>query len=117
MKVERLSNLIAALKSRMMGQPIVSVSVGYTQQYALFVHENLEAHHKQGKQAKFLEGPARQHKDEIAAKVVEKVKAGATLEQGLLVGGLYLQRLSMQVVPIDTGALRASAFTKIDDRG
>ncbi len=38
----------------------VSVRVGYTANYALYVHENLDARHKPGKQAKFLEGPMRE---------------------------------------------------------
>ncbi len=38
---------------------IVEVKVYYTAGYALYVHENLTARHKPGKQAKFLEGPAR----------------------------------------------------------
>jgi len=37
----------------------VQVRVYYTANYALYVHENLNARHKPGKQAKFLEGPAR----------------------------------------------------------
>jgi hypothetical protein len=40
---------------------------------------------------------------------------GKPLGLSLLKGGLLLQRLSMKVVPIDTGALRASAFTRLDD--
>lgn len=35
------------------------VSVGYTASYAIYVHEDLEARHKPGKSAKFLEKPAR----------------------------------------------------------
>jgi hypothetical protein len=35
------------------------VIVGYTANYAIYVHENLEAHHKPGKTAKYLEGPMR----------------------------------------------------------
>lgn len=33
--------------------------VGYGQDYAIYVHENLTARHAKGKQAKFLEEPAR----------------------------------------------------------
>lgn len=41
------------------------VQVGYTQGYAIYVHENLEAKHKKGKVAKYLEKPVREHKDQI----------------------------------------------------
>lgn len=89
-----------------------SVTVGFTQSYGIFVHENLEAHHPTG-QAKFLEQPARemgnsQEFTRIAKKVIQQ---GGTLEDGLLVGGLELQRRAQQLTPVDTGALKASAFT------
>lgn len=35
------------------------------------------------------------------------------MARGLKKGGLYLQRQSQLVVPVDTGALRNSAFTRI----
>lgn len=43
----------------------VIVVVGYTAAYAIFVHENLEARHKEGKEAKFLEKPLREKRDRI----------------------------------------------------
>ena len=43
----------------------VDVIVGYTQGYAVYVHENLDAQHKEGKQAKYLEAPVRTNKKEI----------------------------------------------------
>lgn len=42
------------------------VTVGYTANYAVYVHENLTARHAPGKTAKFLEGPAREMRAEIA---------------------------------------------------
>ena len=41
------------------------VVVSYHTDYAVYVHEDLNARHKSGKQAKYLEGPARQNKGEI----------------------------------------------------
>jgi len=41
------------------------VIVGYTANYAVFVHENLDATHKPGKQAKFLEEPLRREQGKI----------------------------------------------------
>ena len=50
-----------------------SVIVGYTEEYAIFVHENLEAHHNNG-QAKFLEQPLRENADRYAEHVKNKVQ-------------------------------------------
>lgn len=50
------------------------VAVGYGTDYAIYVHENLEAQHKPGKTAQFLTGPLITHKDklgEIVAKAIE----------------------------------------------
>lgn len=67
----------------------------------------------QGKaQAKFLEQPFREKQREIATIVVNAMKRGSTLIKALLLGGLFLQRESQKLVPVDTGNLRASAFTE-----
>lgn len=93
-----------------------SVTVGYTQAYAIYVHENLEAYHPVG-QAKFLEQPARLLKEVLSDIVRKALSNGQTLVQGLLLAGLRLQRESQQLCPVDTGALKASAFTRINDDG
>lgn len=107
------------------------VLVGYTAAYALYVHENLEmklkgqprSHGKglywdpQGRgQAKFLEQPARENQTRYAEIVKAKLLEGKTLAQALLVAGLALQRDSQELVPIDTGNLRASAFTRPEEK-
>lgn len=105
-----------------------SVIVGYTAAYAVFVHENIEMKwrgkpRRSGKgsywdpagrgQAKFLEAPARTHAKTIAEIVRTALLRGAKMAHALLLGGLRLQRESMLLCPIDTGVLRASAFTKV----
>jgi len=90
------------------------VITGYSQSYALIVHEDLNARHKEGKQAKFLEGPARAHQNEIAETVAKAYRSTGNLDQSLILGALRLQKLSQEVVPIDTGALRASAYTAFE---
>lgn len=115
-KIDGMQALIARLgdmSKRASQEYGATVIVGYTQQYALYVHENLTAQHKTG-QAKFLEQPAREHAREIGALIKEAYEKGSSFEQALLIGGLRLQRESMKLVPIDTGALRASAFTRIE---
>ncbi len=41
------------------------VIVGYVADYAVYVHEDLNAKHQPGKRAKFLEAAVREHKPEI----------------------------------------------------
>lgn len=113
-KVEGIGKLAAYLKERITSSQKsddASVTVGYTAAYAVYVHENLEAHHPVG-QAKYLEQPARLNGDSYGEVVRDAVKKGVKLDKALLLAGLRLQRDSQQLVPVDTGALRASAFTR-----
>lgn len=99
--------------SRDAGRSRVAVVVGYTQSYALAVHE-LDAKHAEGKQKKYLEQPARTLRKELALTIRQKADQG-DLAGGMLLGALRLQRESQEIVPIDTGALKASAFTAIEE--
>jgi len=91
------------------------VVVGFTQNYAIYVHENLEAYHLVG-QAKFLEQPARELSQGgvLSRIVVEVMRQGKTMMQGLLLAGLRIQREAQRLVPVDTGALKNSAFTRVE---
>jgi CRISPR/Cas system-associated exonuclease Cas4 (RecB family) len=91
-----------------------SVTVGYTQNYALYVHENLMSKHPVG-QAKYLEQPFREMKKEIHGIVAEMLRKRKTMAQALVVAGLRLQRESQLLVPVDTGALKGSAFTRLEE--
>lgn len=88
--------------------------VGYSQRYAIIVHEDLTARHKEGKTAKYLEGPARRLQGELAAIIRNVWIKTRSLRKGLLVAGLRLQRESQEIVPIDTSALKASAYTALE---
>lgn len=90
-----------------------SVKVGYRTNYAVYVHENLQANHPNGGEAKFLENPARELRSQLVVQVQSDMRMGATLEQALYRAGLALQAASQQRVPVDTGALRSSAFTEL----
>lgn len=114
--VEGLERLVAKLRSRAAqarrdGHP--SVAVSFSTNYALFVHENLEAYHPVG-QAKYLEQPARQMAPELGRIIFDAVRKGAPLAQALLLAGLRLQREAQKLTPVDTGALRASASTRLE---
>lgn len=116
-KVEGVTAVVAELgkrrkESEAEGSP--SVIVGYTTAYAIFVHENLEAKHPIG-QAKFLEEPARTMQPELAGIIRGAMQRGATLTQALLMAGLRLQRESQLRVPVDTGTLKNSAFTELEN--
>jgi len=111
------------------------VTVGYTAKYAIYVHQNKKMKWKgkkrtgkrpdgskrkgcywdpQGKgQSQFLLRPFREKRKEMQA-IVKKVflKTG-NITLGLFTAGLFLQRESQKLVPVDSGNLKQSAFTKV----
>jgi hypothetical protein len=112
--VENVTKVLEALRLKRQPAPTVSVAVGYTQNYAIFVHENMEATHHVG-QAKFLEEPLRTLAPALGTQVSADIGRGLTLGDALLRAGLRLQRESQKLVPVDTGALKNSAFTALDE--
>lgn len=115
-EIRRLDDLVRKLRDRAAKayrESDVSVIVGYTQSYSIFVHENLGANHPVG-QAKFLEEPARTLQPELARIVYTAVAKGASMAQALVMAGLRLQRESQLLAPVDTGAMKASAFTRLE---
>jgi len=72
----------------------------------------------QGKgQAKFLEHPAQELQAEFGKIIMEMLMGKGTLAQGLLKAGLRLQREAQLRVPVDTGNLKNSAFTRLSFEG
>lgn len=116
MKLEGMDKTVRSMKKliRDAKSQGVDVIVGYTQNYAIYVHENLEARHAPGKQAKYLEGPAKQLAPQLGQLAVQAYKSTGDLPKALMVAGLRLLRASQEVVPIDTGALRASGFVALE---
>ena len=116
MKMQKLESLVAKLKlleKRAKDEADTVVVVGFTQRYAIHVHENPEAHHPIG-EYKYLEKPARSMGSEIGQIIATTYKKTKSLAKSLLVGGLRLQRAAQKLVPLDTGALKASAFTAFE---
>ena len=108
----RLRRRLSANRSLAKGGDVI---VGYTASYALPVHENVGANFKTaGTQAKFLEAPFRRMIKELLTTAKTAMKGGASFIQSLFIAGLRLQRESQKIVPVDTGNLRASAFTRIE---
>lgn len=126
-KIEGVKEVIAALRkaaARVLGQSRadarstdpndnVSVVVGFTASYAIYVHENLEAYHKVG-QAKYLEQPVRERQAEIGMMARNNVQSGKTLAQALLIAGLFIQREAQLLCPVDMGLLKNSAYTLLE---
>jgi predicted nucleic-acid-binding protein len=111
--LQELKRKLAKLQRQADKDGEASVVVGFTQSYAVHVHENKESHHEVG-QAKYLEQPAREKAKELGRIVQEAYSKGSTLEKSLLLAGYRLQREAQQLTPVDTGALRASAFIALE---
>ncbi len=96
-----------------------NITIGYAAPYALFVHENLEARHPNGGQAKFLEQPMREMHDELMRAIVNSMRQrkGTEATEALYLAtqmvGNRLLAASKALVPVDTGRLRASAFMTV----
>lgn len=116
-KILGLEKLIAQLRQRAAKARKdvdgVSVSVGYTANYALVVHENRNAYHRVGR-AGYLLDVMRENQRQLADVVRTALQAGKTVAQALLLVGLRLQRESQLNVPVLTGNLKNSAFTRLD---
>ncbi|MDB4786216.1 hypothetical protein OAG36_00630 [bacterium] len=125
---KEVQNTLSKLQSKSKREDNASVSVGYQGvAYALFVHEiknpstgvPRRGDGKKGNywdvgQPKFLERPFRENAKEYARIIRTAYKRGVSLDKSLLIAGLKLQRDSQQLVPIDTGNLKGSAFTEKD---
>lgn len=108
--IKQLNAKLRKLETDSRRQDDGMVYVGFTQNYAVYVHENKEARHAVG-QAKFLSEPARTMANELFRIVKSVKKSTGSVRKGLLVAGLRLQREAQLKTPVDTGALKASAFT------
>lgn len=111
--VESVVGSLRDLAAKAKGDTDVVVLVGFTASYAIYVHENMQAAHPTG-QAKFLEDPLRTGKAQMMQIITTAVRQGKTIGQALLLAGLWLQGEAQKLCPVDTGALRASAFTRFD---
>lgn len=131
-KVEGIEKVRQALQTRIKSaqDAKVSVSVGYSAEarYAIFVHENTqmvlagkprpsglgEYWGPAGAGPKFLERPARELAGELAKIIRSQYAKTRNMGQALLMAGLRLQRESQQLVPVEYGNLKRSAFTRLN---
>ena len=91
----------------------VSVVVFYTQNYALIVHEDMDAKHPNGGNAKYLQNPFVELHPRIVKNIRTALKKGLPMSKALFIQGLLVQRASQKQVPVELGFLKGSADTKI----
>lgn len=110
-----VSEVVASLQgASLRGRKHVRVDVGYTAPYAVYVHEDLEASHPNGGQAKYLEQPARTLAKDMMDIIVTSVQNRNGLEEGCRRAGNLLLSTSRALVPVDTGRLRDSGYVKTE---
>lgn len=113
--VKRLQAKLATLAEKI-GAGVPVAVVGYTQRYAMAVHE-VPARHAPGKQANYLLGPARKLANSGELNRVLRLAYKRTegdLEEAVLTVAYRVLRDSQQVVPIDTSALKASGYACLE---
>lgn len=106
-KLQRQFNTLSAQsKARDDGD----VLVGYSQNYALHVHER-DVYHETGTW-KYLEKAYKDVYPSILHTIKTIYSKTGSIQKGLLVSGLRIQRVSQdEYCPVFTGALKASAWT------
>ena len=105
----KLVQKLAALKQAAAAQNNVSVAVGYNGEHALALHEMTPKHKGMKRPSglgvrwgpslygnQFLLGPAREFREEVADDVLKVYQRTHDLLKGLTIGGLRIQRESMQ---------------------
>lgn len=107
--LEKVLTQIRKRRSRLIGDGLAITKVGYSAPYALAVHERMDVPHRVG-QAKFLEQPIRTEEKPMNDIIVSRLRAHMTLKAAQLEAAKHLIKVSIQLVPVDTGVLVASWF-------
>lgn len=100
-------------KRRVSGGATPTVRTGYEAEYAVHVHEDRQAHHPIGK-AGFLIDPFRRLRAELRKQIADDLRKGIPLKTALLRAGVKVQYYSEMEVPVLTGFLKSTAFTKVE---
>jgi hypothetical protein len=112
-KIEGLKSLqtkLRKLESVSKRKDDVTVTVGYTQRYAIYVHERDLNYNRPGSQWKYLETPAREKERDIAKAAANTYGLTGSMEKALIIAGMRLIREAEPLVPVNSGALKASWF-------
>ena len=116
--IEQLKSTFSRRTAKLAGRnpsKVTGVTVGYDAYYAIYVHENLKAFHANG-QAKFLVNALMAKRAEGLKRVKQMLAANLTIGQALYAFGKMVEIESRKRVPVKTGALRASAFTRLEKK-
>lgn len=76
--------------------------------YALYVHEDIEAHHPRGGTHSYLVRPLLEALPHMAADIASQVQAGATLPQAMLQTAEVVMMAMKETTPVEFGVLRDS---------
>lgn len=111
---QRVIKRIEAMERSIPKSRHITVEVGYAQPYAMIVHESEEMEHKHGGQSAFLLS-VRKEFERLLSETVKRVFVRTKdISQALLVAGNQLKRLAQGRTPVDTGALRMSAWVGLE---
>lgn len=110
--MERLKAALTARKLTARRDSNLRLEVGFSAEYAIYVHEDLTAFHPVG-QAKYLEQPLRQNRPVYAKIVRDEMRRGRSLRQAMRTAGFALLRDAKELVPVDTGFLKSSGFVRV----
>ena len=113
-RVYNLDRVLTELRKRRAKAGLDGLStlkVGYGAKHAVPVHERLDVHHPIG-QAKFLEQPIRTEAKTMGDIIKKKLMARESLKVAHMEAAKHLMKVSLQLVPVDTGELRDSWFIK-----
>lgn len=90
----------------------IEASVGFSAPYAIYVHENLEANHPNGGEAKFLENAIKDNADSLGDLIAYHIKRRKTLRYAVYRAAVRVLQEAKKRVPVDTGFLKKSGYVQ-----
>ena len=107
--LKQIVDKLTALKQQSEIDDDLDIVVGYAADHATYVHE-INANYNNGKQWKYLETPYRELRGQFAKNIVQSYKRTRSIRSGLSKSAKQLYQASQDIVPVDTGELKASGF-------
>lgn len=102
-------NRIKELNQHLKLDTNTNIMVGYAANHSTIVHET-NANYNDGKQWKYLETPAKALQGTFARELVQSYRTAGSVRRGLRRCANTLYAASQELVPVDTGELKASGF-------
>lgn len=111
---QKLRNQLKSITKQSKREHDGEVLVGYTQNYAIYVHEK-RMHHEVGSW-KYLQKAYEEERLGLMETIRTATNNTGSLKHSLLIAGLRIQRTSQKkYCPVDTGALKNSAWTAYEE--